>query len=45
MKLLCAKLDDFFTGGSDYERIESYFKCLAFDPKVPGPEDPEHANE
>ena len=25
------KLDEFFARGSDYDRIESYFRCLAFD--------------
>lgn len=30
-ELLRKKLDAFFARGSDYERIESYFRCLAFD--------------
>ena len=29
-KRLREKLDEFFARGSDYERIESYFRCLAF---------------
>ena len=41
MDLLCKKLDAFFAPGSDYEKIETYFKCLAFDPKGPTPDDAE----
>ena len=39
--LLREKLDEFFAPGSDYYRIESYFRCLAFDPHVGYPEDAE----
>ena len=35
------KLDEFFAPDSDYERIEFYFRCLAFDPHVGYPEDAE----
>ena len=41
MDLLCEKLDAFFAPGSDYEKIETYFQCLAFDPKRPTPDDAE----
>lgn len=36
-KQLCQKLDEWFNG-PDYERIETYFKCLAHDPNAPAPE-------
>ena len=39
--LLREKLDEFFAPGSDYDRIESYFRCLAFDPHAGYPEDAE----
>ena len=39
MKLLCKRLDDFFAPGSDYERIETYFQCIAFTPVVAAPDD------
>ena len=35
------KLDEFFAPGSDYDRMESYFRCLAFDPHSGIPEDAE----
>ena len=40
-KLLREKLDTFFARGSDYERMESYFRCLAFDAREGMPEDTE----
>ena len=30
-ELLRKKLDEFFAQGSDYDRIETYLRCLAFD--------------
>ncbi len=36
VKLLHHRLDQFFGPDGDYERIERYFKCLAFDPRAPG---------
>ena len=30
VKLLRHRMDEFFGGGGDYQRIERYFKCLAF---------------
>ena len=35
------KLDAFFARGSDYDRMESYFRCLAFDTREGIPEDAE----
>ena len=35
------KLDAFFARGSDYDRMESYFRCLAFDAGEGIPEDAE----
>ena len=32
VKLLHRRMDGFFRPGGDYERMEHYFKCLAFDP-------------
>jgi hypothetical protein len=40
-KLLREKLDEFFARGSDYDRIETYFACLAFDAREGMPEDAE----
>ena len=40
-KLVREKLDAFFAPGSDYDRMESYFRCLAFDPHAGIPEDAE----
>ena len=34
-KRLRERLDEFFARGSDYERIESYFRCLAFNERMP----------
>lgn len=38
VKLLHDRLDEFFGPDGDYERIERYFRCLAFDPR--GPREP-----
>ena len=38
VKLLHRRLDEFFGSDGDYERIERYFRCLAFDPR--GPREP-----
>ena len=35
VKLLHHRLDQFFGLGGDYERIEHYFRCLAFDVREP----------
>ena len=35
VKLLHRRMDGFFRPGGDYERMEHYFKCLAFDPRGP----------
>ena len=35
MKLLHDSMDEFFGQDGDYERIERYFRCLAFDPRGP----------
>ena len=37
-ELLREKLDEFFAPGSDYDRIETYLRCLAFDPREGMPE-------
>ncbi len=44
-KRLREKLEAFFARGSDYERIESYFRCLAFDATAGIPEDTERQPE
>ncbi len=38
VKLLHHRMDQFFGPEGDYERIERYFRCLAFDPR--GPREP-----
>ncbi len=38
-ELLRVKLDEFFAQGSDYDRIETFLRCLAFDPREGMPED------
>lgn len=43
--LLREKLDEFFARGSDYDRMEFYFRCLAFDPHAGYPEDAERQLE
>ena len=45
VKAVCDKLDDVFASGSDYERIETYFRCLAFNPRVTVPRDTDGALE
>lgn len=40
-KRLREKLDEFFARGSDYDRIETYFRFLAFDAREGIPEDAE----
>ncbi len=37
-ELLRKKLDEFFAQGSDYDRIETYLRCLAFDSREGMPE-------
>ena len=44
-ELLRKKLDEFFARGSDYDRIETWFRCLAFDPHAEIPEDAERRRE
>lgn len=43
VKSLRDRLDQFFGPDGDYERIERYFRCLAFDPR--GPQQPDGAGE
>ena len=38
VKLLRSRLNEFFGPDGDYERLERYFRCLAFDPR--GPREP-----
>ena len=45
LELLYEKLDGFFAPGSDYERIETYFKCLTFGPQVTVTRDTEGGSE
>ena len=33
VELLRRRMDEFFAASGDYQRIERYFKCLAFDPR------------
>ena len=35
VQLLRRRLDEFFLGDGDYERIERYLRCLVFDPQGP----------
>ena len=35
VKLLYDRMDEFFGRDGDYERIERYFRCLAYDPRGP----------
>ena len=35
VKLLRHRMDEFFGGGGDHQRIKRYFKCLAFDSREP----------
>ena len=35
VKVLRDSMDEFFGRDGDYERIERYLKCLAFDPRGP----------
>ena len=39
--LLQQKLDEFFAPDSDYDRIETYLRFLAFDAREGAPEDEE----
>ena len=43
VKLLHDSMDEFFGQDGDYERVERYLKCLAFDPR--GPQQPDGAGE
>ena len=43
VKLLHDSMDEFFGRDGDYERIERYFRCLAFEPR--GPQQPDGARE